>query len=90
LSAIAGSSLQKQSLSPGKTANPDYVEAHFSATNQSARCSINWWSATTPRSSSAAGWNTASCECSVTNMGYYDDVVIKRDGEWLIQQRTIP
>jgi uncharacterized protein (TIGR02246 family) len=27
---------------------------------------------------------------SVTNMGYYDDVVVKRDGEWLIQQRTIP
>ena len=66
MSAIAGSSLQKQSLSPGKTANPDYVEAHFSATNQSARCSINWWSATTPRSSSAAGWNTAYAPAAVS------------------------
>ena len=27
---------------------------------------------------------------TVTNMGYYDDVVVKRDGQWLIQQRTIP
>ena len=41
------------------------VAAGISAINQSARCSINWWSATTPRSSSPAASNTAFCGCSV-------------------------
>ena len=27
---------------------------------------------------------------TVSNMGYYDDVVVKRDGKWLIQSRNIP
>jgi uncharacterized protein (TIGR02246 family) len=27
---------------------------------------------------------------SVVNVGYYDDVVVKRNGEWLIQSRVIP
>jgi uncharacterized protein (TIGR02246 family) len=27
---------------------------------------------------------------SVTNMGVYEDVIMKRNGEWLIQKRTIP
>ena len=27
---------------------------------------------------------------TVTNMGYYDDVVIKKNGQWLIQTRNIP
>lgn len=26
----------------------------------------------------------------VANVGYYDDVVVKRNGEWLIQKRVIP
>lgn len=26
----------------------------------------------------------------VANVGYYDDVVVKRNGEWLIQSRVIP
>ncbi|MEY4641782.1 MAG: hypothetical protein RLZZ227_1776 [Pseudomonadota bacterium] len=26
----------------------------------------------------------------VTNMGYYDDVLTKQDGQWLIQSRNIP
>ena len=27
---------------------------------------------------------------TVSNMGYYDDVVVKQNGEWLIQSRNIP
>ncbi len=27
---------------------------------------------------------------TVTNMGYYDDVVVKQNGQWLIQSRNIP
>jgi uncharacterized protein (TIGR02246 family) len=27
---------------------------------------------------------------TITNMGYYDDVVTKQNGEWLIQSRNIP
>jgi len=27
---------------------------------------------------------------TVSNMGYYDDVVVKRNGQWLIHRRTIP
>lgn len=27
---------------------------------------------------------------TVSNMGYYDDVVVKRNGQWLIQTRNIP
>lgn len=26
----------------------------------------------------------------VANVGYYDDVIVKRNGEWLIQKRVIP
>jgi uncharacterized protein (TIGR02246 family) len=39
-------------------------------------------------------WQVVSCTtgspCAITNMGYYDDVVVKQDGEWLIQSRNIP
>lgn len=39
-------------------------------------------------------WQVLSCTtgspCSVSNMGYYDDVVVKQNGEWLIQSRNIP
>jgi hypothetical protein len=44
------------------------VAAGISAINQSARCSINWWSATTPRSSSVAGWNTAYAPAAVSDV----------------------
>jgi uncharacterized protein (TIGR02246 family) len=27
---------------------------------------------------------------SISNMGFYDDVVVKQNGQWLIKQRTIP
>jgi len=27
---------------------------------------------------------------SVNNMGYYDDVIVKQNGQWLIQKRNIP
>jgi hypothetical protein len=27
---------------------------------------------------------------TVTNMGYYDDVLTKENGQWLIQSRNIP
>ena len=27
---------------------------------------------------------------TVSNMGFYDDVVVKRNGQWLIHRRTIP
>ncbi len=27
---------------------------------------------------------------NVTNMGYYDDVIVKKNGQWLIQTRNIP
>jgi len=39
-------------------------------------------------------WQVVSCTtgtpCAITNMGYYDDVVVKQNGEWLIQSRNIP
>ena len=39
-------------------------------------------------------WQVLSCTtgqpCVVSNMGYYDDVVVKQNGEWLIQSRNIP
>lgn len=39
-------------------------------------------------------WQVLQCvvgePCLVTNMGYYDDVVVKQAGEWLIQSRNIP
>ncbi len=39
-------------------------------------------------------WQVLSCAtgmpCVVSNMGYYDDVVVKQNGEWLIQSRNIP
>ena len=33
---------------------------------------------------------TAGGTPSIVNVGYYDDVVVKRNGEWLIQERVIP
>jgi uncharacterized protein (TIGR02246 family) len=39
-------------------------------------------------------WQVISCTagspCAISNMGYYDDVVVKQNGEWLIQSRNIP
>ena len=39
-------------------------------------------------------WQVLSCAtgtpCVVSSMGYYDDVVVKQNGEWLIQSRNIP
>jgi uncharacterized protein (TIGR02246 family) len=39
-------------------------------------------------------WQVLQCQtgnmCIVGSMGYYDDVVVKQNGEWLIQSRDIP